>query len=97
MEPVRIIEGEVTMLDRADPGAAMTIAWQGAALAADVLNPGPLALILPLLRQEQPHMVSRFAACLYWAVIELGDPADVGRYERVFGAPPDDPLRHHPG
>jgi transposase len=29
----------------------MTMAWQAAALAADVLNPGPLALILPLLRQ----------------------------------------------
>ena len=47
--------------------------------------------LVPALRREFPHLVSRLAACFYWAVIDHGQPEDVRRYERVFGTPPDDP------
>jgi tetratricopeptide (TPR) repeat protein len=47
--------------------------------------------LLQSLRQQFPHLVLRLAACFYWAVINGGQPEDARRYERVFGAPPDDP------
>lgn len=47
--------------------------------------------LLQALRQQFPHLVPRLAACFYWAVVNAGQPEDVRRYERVFGAPPDDP------
>ena len=46
--------------------------------------------LLPVLRQEAPHLVPRLAACFYWAVLETG-PDDILRYRRVFGPLPDDP------
>jgi tetratricopeptide (TPR) repeat protein len=49
--------------------------------------------LLPVLRQEAPHLVPRLAACFYWAAVETG-PEDSQRYRRVFGAPPDDPHFH---
>jgi tetratricopeptide (TPR) repeat protein len=49
--------------------------------------------LLPALRQEAPQLVPRLAACFYWALLESG-PDDVLRYQRVFGAPPDDPHLH---
>jgi tetratricopeptide (TPR) repeat protein len=49
--------------------------------------------LLPLLRQEAPHLVHRLAACFYWAAVETG-PDDVQRYRRVFGCPADDPHFH---
>lgn len=49
--------------------------------------------LLPALRQEAPHLVPRLAACFYWHILETG-PDDVLRYQRVFGAPPDDPHFH---
>jgi tetratricopeptide (TPR) repeat protein len=40
---------------------------------------------------EAPHLVQRLAACFFWAIIDRGYPEDVQRYQRVFGAPPEDP------
>jgi tetratricopeptide (TPR) repeat protein len=47
--------------------------------------------LLPALRQEAPQLVPRLAACYYWAIVEHGQPEDMTRYRRVFGAPADDP------
>jgi tetratricopeptide (TPR) repeat protein len=47
--------------------------------------------MLPALRAEAPHLVGLLAHCFYWAVVNNGQPEDMGRYRRVFGAPPDDP------
>src|SRR5262249_39083883 len=47
--------------------------------------------LLPALRQQAPHLVSRLAACFYWTVIQGGAPEDVRGYEYVFGPPADDP------
>lgn len=49
--------------------------------------------LLPALRKETPQLVSRFAACFYWHILETG-PDDLLRYQRVFGQPPDDPHFH---
>lgn len=47
--------------------------------------------LLPALRQEVPGLVPRLAACFRWAIIDNGQPEDIDRFQRVFGAPPDDP------
>jgi len=47
--------------------------------------------IIPLLKAENPTAVARLAACCFWAIVDHGLPEDVGRYLRVFGAPPEDP------
>ncbi len=49
--------------------------------------------ILPTLRTQAPKAVERLARCFYWAVLETG-PEDASRYQRVFGAPADDPQFH---
>jgi hypothetical protein len=49
--------------------------------------------LLPELRQAAPQMVPRLARCLYWEATD-GDPDDALRYQRVFGAPADDPHLH---
>jgi hypothetical protein len=49
--------------------------------------------LLPLLRAERPELAPRLASCLYWAVLNTG-PADINRYRRIFGAPPEDPNFH---
>jgi tetratricopeptide (TPR) repeat protein len=43
------------------------------------------------LRQQAPHWFPRLASCFYWVVVSHGEPEDVARYQRVFGAPADDP------
>jgi tetratricopeptide (TPR) repeat protein len=48
--------------------------------------------LLPALRQHSPQLAARLASCYYWAVVHEGEPEDVPRYARVFGAPPDDPT-----
>ncbi len=52
---------------------------------------------LPLLRQQAPQLVSRLAACFYWAIIDQGVSEDSERYRLLFGNPPDDPnlIRLH--
>ncbi len=47
---------------------------------------------LPALRRDFPALVPRLADCFYWAIIDQGEPEDMGRYARVFGAPVDDPA-----
>ncbi len=47
--------------------------------------------LLPALRSQAPHLVPRLASVFYWMVIHAGRPEDVPRYQRVFGAPADDP------
>lgn len=47
--------------------------------------------IVQALRQQAPHLASRLAACFYWSVVDIGEPEDIERFRRVFGAPPDDP------
>lgn len=49
--------------------------------------------VLSALKQQAPQLVSRLAACYFWAIVTGGEPEDVGRFKRVFGAPADDP--HH--
>jgi tetratricopeptide (TPR) repeat protein len=46
---------------------------------------------LPALRQQAPHLVPRLAASFYWAIINVGGPEDIPRYQRVFPPPADDP------
>ncbi|MCI0460275.1 MAG: hypothetical protein L0Z62_25260 [Gemmataceae bacterium] len=47
--------------------------------------------LMPALKREAPQLVSRLAACFYWAIIDHGQPEDMKRYLRVFGKPADDP------
>jgi tetratricopeptide (TPR) repeat protein len=47
--------------------------------------------LLDSLRREAPALVPRLASCFYWAIIHHGNPEDVHRFQRVFGAPADDP------
>jgi tetratricopeptide (TPR) repeat protein len=47
--------------------------------------------LLPVLRQLYPRALPRLAACFYWALVTDGEPRDVPLYERLFGAPRDDP------
>jgi tetratricopeptide (TPR) repeat protein len=49
--------------------------------------------LLPELRQAAPQLVPRLARCLYWETTD-GGPEDVLRFQRVFGAPADDPNLH---
>jgi tetratricopeptide (TPR) repeat protein len=48
--------------------------------------------LIDALRQEFPHLLPRLAAAFYWAVIHVGRPEDVLRYQRLFGTPADDPT-----
>jgi tetratricopeptide (TPR) repeat protein len=50
--------------------------------------------LLPVLRQSYPQLLPRLAAAFYWELIVQGEPDDVQRYQRVFGAPHDDPRFH---
>jgi tetratricopeptide (TPR) repeat protein len=46
------------------------------------------------LKQEAPQMLPRLASCLYWSLLQYGNPEDIPRYRRVFGDPADDPGMH---
>ena len=43
------------------------------------------------LQREAPQHLPRLARCFQWAIIHNGVPADISRYQRLFGAPADDP------
>jgi tetratricopeptide (TPR) repeat protein len=60
----------------------LTMAWKYAAAA------------LPLLRRSCPELAARLARCLYHAIGQQGEPADLGKYRHLFGPPPDDPHFH---
>ncbi len=47
--------------------------------------------LLASLRQQAPQLVPRLAACFFWTLVHGGQPEDVRQYQRVFGAPADDP------
>ena len=44
--------------------------------------------LLPALRQQSSPLLPRLAACFRWAVIQDGEPEDIGRFMRVFGRRP---------
>lgn len=48
--------------------------------------------LLPALRQQAPHLVSRLARTFYWGIINAGGPDDIQWLVRVFGQPPGDPT-----
>jgi tetratricopeptide (TPR) repeat protein len=48
-------------------------------------------LLLPRLQAEAPEFVSTLAHCFFWSIIDHGNPEDLQRYTRVFGAPVEDP------
>jgi tetratricopeptide (TPR) repeat protein len=47
--------------------------------------------LLPALRQHGERLPARLASAFYWSIIANGHPEDVHRYQRIFGAPADDP------
>ena len=47
-----------------------------------------------VLEAEAPHLVPRLATYFYWATMTQGEPEDVPRYQRTFGAPAHDPHFH---
>ena len=47
--------------------------------------------LVPNLRRENPAAAARLANVFFWAIVGQGQPEDLDRYLRVFGAPPDDP------
>jgi hypothetical protein len=62
-------------------------------LAQDNLAPAfrDAGKILPTLQRDYPALVPRLAACFFWAIVQQGQPEDIDRYQRVFGAPAEDP------
>ena len=62
-------------------------------LAGDNLAPAfrKAEQVVAVLRREHPDLAARFAQCVYWAIIDHGQPEDLERYLRVFGPPADDP------
>ena len=46
---------------------------------------------LPFVKTKMPAAVPRLANVMYHAISRCGQPDDMGRYRRLFGAPADDP------
>ncbi|MBX9628307.1 MAG: hypothetical protein K2X82_31195, partial [Gemmataceae bacterium] len=49
---------------------------------------------LPHLWEVAPDLVPRLAEAFYQALAGHGEPADLPRYRKLFGEPPDDPYFH---
>ena len=47
--------------------------------------------VVAVLRRDHPDLLPRFAQCFYWTVVDHGEPDDLTRYLRIFGAPAEDP------
>lgn len=47
--------------------------------------------IVPALKQQAPALVPRLGWCLYWAIIQNGEPEDMDDFRRLFTPPADDP------
>lgn len=64
-----------------------------AALGRDNLAPAfrQAEKLLPDLKRAFPDLAARLANCFLWAIIAQGETEDLDRYQRVFGAPADDP------
>ncbi len=50
--------------------------------------------LYPLLKTAHPDLASRFAACMYVAVINQGQPKDAQTLTSIFGTYADDPHMH---
>lgn len=50
--------------------------------------------LYPLLKTAHPDLATRFAACMYVAVINQGQPKDVQTLTSIFGTYADDPHMH---
>lgn len=50
-----------------------------------------LGQFVPGLQKQDPELAKRLATCIYWAIVDHGEPDDTGTYTSVFGPPPDDP------
>ena len=50
--------------------------------------------LYPLLKTAHPDLASRFAACMYVAVINQGQPKDAQTLSSIFGTYADDPHMH---
>lgn len=46
------------------------------------------------LKKTAPDLLARLGNCLYQAILQQGQPEDMARYRRLFGAPPGDPNFH---
>jgi tetratricopeptide (TPR) repeat protein len=47
--------------------------------------------IVKLLRPDHTVLIPRLAQCFFWAILDHGEPEDLIRYRRTFGASSDDP------
>lgn len=47
--------------------------------------------LAPELKRTAPELFAKLANVVYWSLVGGGQPEDLPRYNRVFGAPPDDP------
>lgn len=47
--------------------------------------------VVPILRRDYPELAKRLAHVFFWTIINVGQPEDIDRYLRIFGAPADDP------
>lgn len=65
----------------------------GKLLAKDNLAPAfrKAENVVRLLRPDYALMVPRLAQCIFWAILDHGEPEDLERYLRTFGSPADDP------
>ncbi|HVK08577.1 MAG TPA: hypothetical protein VM597_07345 [Gemmataceae bacterium] len=50
--------------------------------------------VVPELKKAHPEGFARLANAVYWAIVAGGQPEDLAKYTRLFGAPPDDPNFH---
>lgn len=48
-------------------------------------------IVVSEIKKQAPQLLPRLANCFYHAVIQHGEPADMGRFRHLFGAPVDDP------
>jgi tetratricopeptide (TPR) repeat protein len=94
-QPADVATGLAARLRKLTPSAAVE---HLRAIARELGRDKPLApafraaeSVVPILKLGNPGLVPRLANCLYHAVVNQGQPEDLGKYRRLFGNPPDDP------
>ncbi len=50
--------------------------------------------LVPDLKRQYPQLLPKLANAFYWGIVGGGQPDDLARYTRLFGAPIDDPNFH---
>jgi tetratricopeptide (TPR) repeat protein len=50
--------------------------------------------VVPALTRTLPHLVPKLANVFYRTILHHGEPADMSKFRRLFGTPPDDPDFH---